>query len=310
MKIQKLTVILIAALLIAACTSSGGSSGSYPVGTFSQGILDGTSSPNTPPPGANIGCIPTASHPYPVILVHGTFENESLNWQALSPTLANAGFCVYTFNYGATLSSLNTFDGLNYIEDSAQELATEVNNVLSSTGASQVDIVGHSQGGMMPRYYIDFLGGASKVNTLVGLAPSNHGTTLNGLATLASNLTNAGFNVNSIMTSTLDAPSLVEQEAGSTFLANLNANGDTVPGPKYVVIETTDDEVVTPYSSAFLTGSNVTNITIQNQCSADTVGHIGIAYDQVALGDVLNVLGPNNPSYQPSCDSSGFGPGI
>ena len=39
---------------------------------------------------------------------------------------------------------------------------------------------------MMPRYYLKFLGGASKVNTLVGLAPSNHGTTLDGLFTLAS----------------------------------------------------------------------------------------------------------------------------
>ena len=37
-------------------------------------------------------------------------------------------------------------------------------------------MVGHSQGGMMPRYYIKFLGGADKVDDLVGLAPSNHGT--------------------------------------------------------------------------------------------------------------------------------------
>ena len=61
-----------------------------------------------------------------------------------------------------------------------------VNQVLAATGAHKVDIVGHSQGGMMPRYYIKNLGGASKVNTLVGLAPSNHGTTLEGLFTLAS----------------------------------------------------------------------------------------------------------------------------
>ncbi len=56
--------------------------------------------------------------------------------------------------------------------------------VLAATGAKQVDIVGHSQGGMMPRYYLRFLGGAAKVETLVGLAPSNHGTTVNGLFTL------------------------------------------------------------------------------------------------------------------------------
>jgi hypothetical protein len=47
--------------------------------------------------------------------------------------------------------------------------------------ASKVDIVGWSQGGMMPRYYINNLGGAAKVNILVGLAPSNFGTNPHGL---------------------------------------------------------------------------------------------------------------------------------
>jgi hypothetical protein len=36
---------------------------------------------------------------------------------------------------------------------------------------------------MMPRYYLKFLGGASSVHTLIGLAPSNHGTTLDGIGT-------------------------------------------------------------------------------------------------------------------------------
>ena len=40
----------------------------------------------------------------------------------------------------------------------------------------------------MPRYCLKFLGGAPKVQTLVGLAPSNHGTTLDGLATLTDEL--------------------------------------------------------------------------------------------------------------------------
>ena len=52
--------------------------------------------------------------------------------------------------------------------------------MLAGTGASKVDIVGWSQGGMMPRYYINNLGGASKVNMLVGFAPSNFGTTWTG----------------------------------------------------------------------------------------------------------------------------------
>ena len=46
-------------------------------------------------------------------------------------------------------------------------------------------MVGHSQGGMMPRYYLKNLGGAAEVHTLVGLSPSNHGTTLDGLFVLS-----------------------------------------------------------------------------------------------------------------------------
>ena len=46
----------------------------------------------------------------------------------------------------------------------------------------------------------------------------------------------------------------VQQEAGSAFLANLNAGGDTVAGVSYTVIESRNDEVVTPYTSAFLSG--------------------------------------------------------
>ena len=41
-------------------------------------------------------------------------------------------------------------------------------------------MVGHSQGGMMPRYYLKFLGGTAFVDDLVGMAPSNHGTTIAG----------------------------------------------------------------------------------------------------------------------------------
>ena len=65
--------------------------------------------------------------------------------------------------------------------------------VLAATGAAKVDLVGHSQGGMMPRYYLKFLGGAAHVDKLVALAPSNHGTTLDGLTALVTALGTAGL---------------------------------------------------------------------------------------------------------------------
>src|SRR5438876_11325212 len=88
-----------------------------------------------PPPGANLPCAPTAAHPYPVVLVHGTAENMFNDWPAMSPALKAAGYCVYAFNYGFYNGSgaLGAY-GLNFIEGSAQELAAEVDAVLSQTG--------------------------------------------------------------------------------------------------------------------------------------------------------------------------------
>ena len=87
-------------------------------------------------------------------------------------------------------------------------------------------------------------------------------------------------------------PACVQQEAGSAFLDSLNAGGDTVAGVSYTVIESRNDEVVTPYTSAFLSGASVTNITLQNQCLLDFSDHLAVIYDQIALHDVLNALDP------------------
>jgi hypothetical protein len=55
------------------------------------------------------------------------------------------------------------------------------------------------------------------------------------------------------------------------------------------------NEVVTPYTSAFLSGPGVTNITLQNHCVLDRSDHLEIAADPVALADVLNALDPAHP---------------
>jgi triacylglycerol esterase/lipase EstA (alpha/beta hydrolase family) len=261
-------------------------------------------SPTASPPGANIwSCRPSAVHPRPVILVHGTFGDMSDSWQALSPLLADNGYCVFALNYGAADGSgaLGVY-GLGDITQSAAQLATFVDQVLAATGAKKVDIVGHSQGGMMPRYYIKFLGGASKVHTLVGLAPSNHGTTLEGLSTLSTDLPDA-----SEFTGVVCA-ACAQQEAGSSFLTNLNAGGDTVSGVDYTVIESEYDEVVTPYTSAFLSGPHVTNITLQDQCALDFGEHLSMPYDHIADADVLNALDPalqQTPACTPVAPVSG-----
>jgi hypothetical protein len=65
-----------------------------------------------------------------------------------------------------------------------------------------------------------------------------------------------------------------------------------VPGVAYTVIETQDDEVVTPYTSAFLSGPHVTDIDLQQQCALDASEHLATPFDHIALRDVLNALDP------------------
>lgn len=250
------------------------------------------------PPGANDwSCKPSAAHPYPVVLVPGTFENMAKNWATMSPALKSQGYCVFALNYGAT----NGVDATGPVADSARQLAPFVEKVLASTGARKVDLVGHSQGGMMPRYYLGFIGGADKVNHLVGIAPSNHGT--RGLITPTPDAVPPATSVGGS-----NCQACADQQAGSPFLTELNSIGDTVPGPAYTVISTTHDEVVTPYPSQFLAGpaQQVTNITIQDKCPADVIDHDQAPNDPVTQRLVSDALGqpagrPGNPAYQPSC---------
>ena len=175
---------LAAAASFALQTAPAGAA-TYPVPyNFGAGILAATLHPGSSPPGSNDwNCRPTVAHPYPVVLVHGTFGNMTDSWQALSPLLANNGYCVFALDYGG--SPGNQIQATGDIPTSAAQLGAFVDRVLQATGATKVDVVGHSQGGMMPRWYIKFLGGDQTVHALVGLAPSNHGTTFNGLASLA-----------------------------------------------------------------------------------------------------------------------------
>jgi triacylglycerol esterase/lipase EstA (alpha/beta hydrolase family) len=290
----------LAACLGPALTASAATAGTaaLPVSyDFAAGAAATFGSPATSPPGANnFSCRPSAAHPYPVILVHGTLANMNDNWQAASPILVNHGYCVFAFNYGGSSPSAGiqgtAIQGTGDIAASAQQLAAFVNQVLAATGAPKVDLVGHSQGGMMPRYYINVLGGAAKVATLVALAPSNYGTTLDGLTALGRQL-GLIVPVNSALSTVCTA--CVEQEEGSAFLKSLNAS-PTVAGVNYTVIESWDDEVVTPYTNAFLpAGPNVTNITVNRQCVLDSSDHLEIAADPVAMADMLNALDPAQP---------------
>jgi triacylglycerol lipase len=241
-------------------------------------------SPFGEPTGANDwDCQPTAQRPEPVIIVHGTFGDRKSLLDNLSGAMVDEGFCVFSLDYGNR--------GTGDIVASAKTLKKFTTKVLAATGASKVSMVGHSQGGMMPRYYIRFLGGAKHVDDLVGLSPSNHGTTITGDD--SNPLTGAV------------CPACNQQAAGSAFLTKLN-KGDETPGDvSYTDISTKYDEVVVPYTSAFLAeGPQVTNITVQDYCPADLAEHVTIPMSTTAIAFVLDALthdGPADPAVQPAC---------
>ncbi|WP_282701543.1 alpha/beta fold hydrolase [Streptomyces sp. CC219B] len=246
----------------------------------------------------NWSCKPSAAHPRPVVLVHGTFGNSVDNWLGLAPYLAKRDYCVFSLDYGQ-LPGVPFFHGLGPIDKSAEQLDAFVDRVLAATGAAEADLVGHSQGGMMPRYYLKFLGGAAEVNALVGIAPDNHGTTLSGLTRLLPYFPGAE---DLLSTAT---PALADQIAGSAFLTKLNQGGDTVPGVRYTVIATKYDQVVTPYRSQYLDGPGVRNVLLQDLCPVDLSEHLAIGlFDRIAFHEVANALDPARA--RPSTCASAF----
>jgi triacylglycerol lipase len=253
-------------------------------------LLTGATTANAAPTsGVNdYSCAPSAQHPEPVVLVHGLGANGPLNFATLAPTLAGHGYCVFTLTYGTGILG-PTVGGLKPMEDSAAEVGTFVDEVLAATGAAKVDIVGHSEGSTVPAYYLKFLGGAAKVTHFVGFGANYAGTSLNGLATLAS-LLHLGPALTGV-----GCASCAEYLPGSAFLTKLNAGGVAVPGPTYTNIVSKYDTVVTPYTSGVFTAPNATNIVIQDRCAADFTGHIGQAVDPNVASLALNALDPTSP---------------
>lgn len=250
------------------------------------------------PPGANAANCKTSPTSPPVVLVHSTFSNGNMNWVSLSPLLVNNARCPFVFNFGGLSDKVNQelpihdAMALGDVEKSALELSAFVDQVLQETGAEKVDLVGHSQGGMLPHLYIRDLGGKDKVRKFVALSPPNNGTDWSLISKLRAQ------HPELIVKDTVDfgpvfkvCTACLQQANNSPFMTTkLHAKELTVPQVEYSVIATKDDLTVVPYQSQFLPpGPNVKNFLLQKGC--DTVmTHFGIAFDQRALGMVVNLL--------------------
>ncbi|KAG0049186.1 hypothetical protein BGZ83_005989 [Gryganskiella cystojenkinii] len=235
-------------------------------------------------------CKPSAAKPYPLVLVHGTFMNAVNTWAFHGPRFLAKGYCVFQLNYGF-VPLLPGIGGLTRIESSAKELDEFVDKVLAATKASQVDMLGHSQGGLMPLYYMKRLGGAAKVHKIGALAPATRGTTASGLVNMLREV-----NIYDTSAALVDksCQSCGQMIHDSPFLTDLYTDGDTSPGVEYFFLATKYDAVVSPYTNSFLQQKNakVTNVAIQEYCAFDRSGHGLLLLNVFAFNIMDNFFSP------------------
>ncbi|MFD5626132.1 esterase/lipase family protein [Streptomyces sp. NPDC127072] len=110
--------------------------------------------------------LPTEARP-PVVLLHGFIDNRSV-FVLLRRNLAQHGTQhIESLNYSPLTCDIRT---------AAELLGRHIEEICERTGQDRVDIVGHSLGGLIARYYAQCLGGDQRVRTLVTLGTPHSGT--------------------------------------------------------------------------------------------------------------------------------------
>ncbi|MDK1472791.1 alpha/beta fold hydrolase [Streptomyces sp. 549] len=105
--------------------------------------------------------------PRPVLLLHGFVDNRSV-FALLRRSLARNGWQqVVCLNYSPLTCDVRT---------AAESLGRSIEELCAVTGHQQVDVVGHSLGGLIARYYAQRLAGDTRVHTLVTLGTPHSGT--------------------------------------------------------------------------------------------------------------------------------------
>lgn len=220
---------------------------------------------------ASIACqwVDTGHRHEPVLLVHGTVataaENWGWNYQRVLPT---KGFdtCVVQMPNRS----------LDDIQASSEYVVNAVRRVNEWSGGRKVDVIGHSQGGLQPRWAIKYWPDVRlRIDDFVMLGAPNHGTYVANVLGLAG-CTGA----------------CLQMKVGSRFLGALNAVDETPGDVSYTSIYTATDELVQPavLPSATAALSGATNLLVQGLCFGRIVGHVGLVNDGVVYDAVLDAL--------------------
>ncbi|MDV8000172.1 esterase/lipase family protein [Rhodococcus sp. IEGM 1408] len=250
------------------------------------GINGPLGAPGPPAPvDAPINCRPTAAHPRPVILVHGTFDNGPNTVSRLGAPLRRQGFCVVAPTLGAYVGN-PARGGLDSIAGaSGPQLAGVIDRVRAVTGAAQVDLVGYSQGASIAGYTTKVLrpGAVGRVVSVggywgadnSGLIPHQLPREAAGAALWAANLRG-----------------LAELSPGSPVLTAWYGLDRTpfLPGVGYTLIATRGDHLLPPERS-FVPGPGVQWRVTEDACGGGPNSHGGMAVDSRTHSLVARALG-------------------
>ena len=299
-----LGAVFLVAVLVTALVPAGSATADdelpVPYSFLPAAILAGVQ-PGANAPGTNDwSCKPSKRHPRPVVLVHGLIGNRATNWPTYGPLLKNNGYCVFALTYGVknTPEPYKFFGGLDRIQSSARELKAFVARVLRRTGAEEVDMVGHSEGTVVPAYYFKYLRGHRTVKRFVGIAGAYRGTNLAGLGTVVTFGRALGLSQAVIDVLEPYFASGAQLLTGSDFMRKLNRGGTArTKGVRFTNIVTKYDQLVLPYTSGTLPRSR--NIVLQDICALDLSEHFQIVSSPVAAALVLNTLDPAHPRRVP-----------
>jgi palmitoyl protein thioesterase len=140
----------------------------YPTGILPERVP--SPSATTDPPEGEVlpapAAVPVGGHP-PVLLLHGFVDNRSA-FALLRRSLQRHGWTrIQALNYSPLTGDIRT---------AARQLAPHIERISEQSGNRRVDIVAHSLGGLIARYYVQRLGGDSRVRTLVTLGTPHSGT--------------------------------------------------------------------------------------------------------------------------------------
>ncbi len=192
----------------------------------------------------------------PVLLVHGTGSDADAWTPGMLPALTRDGFDVCR----VALPEAAWAD----IQLSAEYVVAAVRRI-SAEARRPVAIVGHSQGGMLPRWALKWWPDVrTAISMLIGIEPSNHGSSA----------------VDALCAGPCRAAAW-QQGPGSSFLARLNAGAETVAEVPHTTISSTSDAAVSPTSSRLAGGATVANVLTQAVCPGREVAH-GPAIDDAA----------------------------